>query len=63
MKLLKMYAFLLALLFIVSPIFAAEDAETETTLPAKKYVEFTLGGTYTDHSHEKNATTHLKTYG
>ena len=48
MKLLKMYAFLLALLFIVSPIFAAEDAETETTLPAKKYVEFTLGGTYTD---------------
>ena len=40
--------FLLALLVLVSPVFAEEHAAEETVLPIKKYVEFTLGGTYTD---------------
>ncbi len=48
MKLLKMYASLLVLLLLVSPIFAEEEAETEPTIPIKKYAEFTLSGTYTD---------------
>ncbi len=48
MKLLKTYASLLALLILVSPIFAEEAAETETTIPIKKYAEFTLSGAYTD---------------
>ena len=48
MKLIKTYASLLALLLLVSPIFAQEETETETTLPVKKYAEFTLSGTYTD---------------
>ena len=48
MKLLRMCASLLVLLLLVSPIFAEEEAETETTLPVKKYAEFTLGGTYAD---------------
>ena len=59
MKLSKFYlqkwAFLLALLILVSPVFADEQTSEETThaaeetaLPVKKYVEFTLSGTYTD---------------
>ena len=48
MTLVKRYASLLLLLLLVSPIFAEEAAETETTIPIKKYAEFTLGGTYTD---------------
>ena len=48
MKLLRMCASLLVLLLLVSPIFAEEETETETTLPVKKYAEFTLGGTYAD---------------
>ena len=47
MKLLKIYASLLALLFLISPIFAEEHAVEETP-PIKKYAEFTLSGTYTD---------------
>ena len=47
MKLLKMHASLLVLLLLVSPIFAEEEV-AETPAPVKKYVEFTLGGTYTD---------------
>ena len=47
MKLLKIYASLLILLLLVSPIFAEEHA-AEAPPPIKKYVEFTLGGTYTD---------------
>ena len=49
---LQIYAFLFTLLILVSPVFAEEHAakETseETTLPVKKYVEFTLSGTYAD---------------
>ena len=48
MKLLKIYASLLVLLLLVSPIFAEEEAATEATIPVKKYAEFTLSGTYTD---------------
>ena len=48
MKLLKMYVSLLVLTLLVSPIFAEEKAETEPTIPIKKYAEFTLGGTYAD---------------
>ena len=48
MTFVKRYAFLLVLLLLVSPIFAEEAAETEPTIPIKKYAEFTLSGTYTD---------------
>ena len=52
MKLSKFYlqkcAFLLALLILVSPVFAEEHAAEETALPVKKYVEFTLSGAYAD---------------
>ena len=48
MRFLQKYTFLLALLFLVSPVFAEEHAAEETVPPVKKYVEFTLGGTYTD---------------
>ncbi len=48
MRFLQKYTFLLALLFLVSPVFAEEHAAEETVLPVKKYVEFTLDGTYTD---------------
>ena len=48
MKLLKMYTSLLVLLLLVSPIFAEEAAETEPTIPVKKYAEFTLSGAYAD---------------
>ncbi len=47
MKLLKIYASLLILLLLVSPI-SAEEQAAEAPPPIKKYVEFTLGGTYTD---------------
>ncbi len=52
---LQKYAFLLAMLILVSPVFADEQASEETTHaveetapPVKKYVEFTLSGTYAD---------------
>jgi protease-4 len=49
---LQIYAFLFTLLILVSPVFAEEQAAKETSeetaLPVKKYVEFTLGGTYAD---------------
>ncbi len=45
---LKKHMFLLALLVLVSPVFAEEHAAEETVTPVKKYVEFTLDGTYTD---------------
>lgn len=48
MKFSQRCMFLLALLVLVSPVFAEEHAAEETVLPIKKYVEFTLGGTYTD---------------
>ncbi len=48
MRFLQKYMFLLALLFLVSPVFAEEHAVEETVPPVKKYVEFTLDGTYTD---------------
>ena len=48
MRFLQKYTFLLALLILVSPVFAEEHAAEETVPPIKKYVEFTLGGTYTD---------------
>lgn len=48
MKLRQTCTFLLALLIFVSPVFADEHAAEETPPPTKKYVEFTLGGTYTD---------------
>ena len=48
MKLLKNCAFLLTLLVLVSPVFAEEHAVEETAPPVKKYVAFTLNGTYTD---------------
>ncbi len=48
MKLLQTCTFLLALLVLVSPIFAEEHAAEETPPPVKKYAEFTLGGTYAD---------------
>ena len=48
MKLLKTCTSLLLLLICFSPIFAEETAETEPTIPVKKYAEFTLSGTYTD---------------
>ena len=48
MKLLKNCAFLLALLLLVSPVFAEEHAAEETVPPVKKYVEVTLNGIYAD---------------
>ena len=48
MKLLKNCAFLLTLLVLVSPVFAEAHAVEETAPPVKKYVAFTLNGTYTD---------------
>lgn len=48
MRFLQKCAFLLALFVLVSPVFAEEHAVEETVPPVKKYVEFTLGGTYTD---------------
>lgn len=48
MRFLQKCAFLLALLVLVSPVFAEEQAKEETVPPVKKYVAFTLGGTYTD---------------
>ena len=39
---------LLVVIIITSPIFAEEHAVEETVPPVKKYVAFTLGGTYTD---------------
>ena len=48
MRLLQKCAFLLALLVLVSPVFAEEHAAEEVALPIKKYVEFTLSGTYAD---------------
>ena len=48
MKLLQTCTFLLTLLLLVSPAFAEEKVAEETPPPTKKYVEFTLGGTYTD---------------
>ena len=48
MRFLQKYTLLLALLVLVSPVFAEEHAAEETVTPVKKYVEFTLDGTYTD---------------
>ena len=48
MRFLQKHTFLLALLVLVSPVFAEEHAAEETMPPVKKYVAFTLGGTYTD---------------
>ncbi len=48
MRFLQKCAFLLALLVLVSPVFAEEQATEEVVPPVKKYVAFTLGGTYTD---------------
>ena len=48
MRFLQKCAFLLALLVLVSPVFAEEHAAEEAIPPVKKYVAFTLGGTYTD---------------
>lgn len=48
MRFLQKCAFLLALLVLVSPVFAEEQATEEIVPPVKKYVAFTLGGTYTD---------------
>ena len=45
---LQIWAFLLTLLILVSPVFAEEHETEEATLPVKKYVEFTLSGTYAD---------------
>ena len=48
MKLLQTCTALLVLLVFVSPVFADEHAVEETPPPTKKYVEFTLNGTYAD---------------
>ncbi|RKU06155.1 signal peptide peptidase SppA [Candidatus Poribacteria bacterium] len=48
MKLLQTCTFLLALLVLVSPVFAEGHAAEETPAPIKKYAEFTLSGTYAD---------------
>ena len=48
MRSLQKHTFLLALLVLVSPVFAEEHAAEETVPPVKKYVAFTLDGTYTD---------------
>jgi protease-4 len=47
MRFLQKCVFLLALLIFVSSVFAEEHATEETVPPIKKYVEFTLDGTYT----------------
>ena len=48
MRFLQKYTLLLVLFVFVSPVFAEEHAAEETVTPVKKYVEFTLDGTYTD---------------
>ena len=51
MKLSKFYLkiyMLLVVIIITSPVFAEEHAAEEAVPPVKKYVAFTLGGTYTD---------------
>ena len=49
MRFLQKCGFLLALFVLISPVFADENAVEETVPPpVKKYVELTLGGTYTD---------------
>ena len=48
MKLLQNCAFLLALLLLVSPVFAEEHAAEEAVPSVKKYVEVTLNGIYAD---------------
>lgn len=48
MRFLQGCVFLLTLLALASPVFAEKHAVEETVPPIKKYVEFTLGGTYTD---------------
>ena len=51
MKLSKFYLkiyMLLVVIIITSPVFAEEHAVEEAIPPVKKYVAFTLGGTYTD---------------
>ena len=48
MRLLQKCAVLLVLSVFISPVFAEEHAAEETARPVKKYVEFTLGGTYAD---------------
>ena len=48
MRFLQKYTFLLALLVLASLVFAEEHATEETVLPVKKYVAFTLNGTYAD---------------
>ena len=48
MKLLQTCTFLLALLVLVSPVFAEGHAAEETPAPIKKYAEFTLSGAYAD---------------
>lgn len=48
MRLLEKCAFLLTLFILVSPVLAEEHATEEAAPPVKKYVEFTLGGTYAD---------------
>ena len=48
MRFLQKYTFLLALLVLASPVFADEHAAEEAAPPVKKYVEFTLNGTYAD---------------
>ncbi|MDD9973790.1 MAG: hypothetical protein OXU27_07285, partial [Candidatus Poribacteria bacterium] len=45
---LQTCTFLLVLLIATSPVFAEEHAAEETPPPPKKYVEFTLSGTYAD---------------
>ena len=45
---LQTHAFLLTLLILISPVFAEEHTTEETAPPVKKYVEFTLSGTYAD---------------
>ena len=48
MRFLQKCAFLLALLVLASPVFADEHAAEEAAPLVKKYVEFTLNGTYAD---------------
>ena len=45
---LQTRVFLLTVLILISPVFAEEHAAEETAPPVKKYVEFTLSGTYAD---------------
>ena len=48
MRFLQKYTFLLALLVLALPVFAEEHAAEEAAPLVKKYVEFTLNGTYAD---------------